>query len=104
MATLNEITSRAEEIGVTLIKNGFESDDPDLAPLCTKLKRFRPLLEGKNTDDEQQVRQLLQSGFALVTYTPGDDDLKTESIQFLGILSDKLAGFASTGSFLKGLF
>ncbi len=94
-----KITALAEAKGLELVKNNLASSDPALAPLCQRLARFKALLGGQELD-VSKAKSLLQSGFAMVQFTPQDGSDEAEAVRLLEALGDKLG---SMGGMLGGL-
>jgi hypothetical protein len=88
---LDTIQTKAEDLAMSLVRDGLSSTDPKLASLCQRLTRFKPLLP-KDVDD-QQARQLLRNGFRVVNLKldPGASD-EAEVMRLLSELVDKLGG------------
>lgn len=90
---LNAIRTKAEAVAMGLIKNGLQTSDPKLAPLCKRLEKFKPMLA--KAGSEAQTRGLLQNGLRSVKFVPSagtSDD--AEVLRLLSALVDKLGSMA----------
>ena len=76
-----EVKQLAEDKAMELIRAGLVTDDELLAPVCKKLERFKSFLAGHV--DEDQARNLLRTGFGMVSFSPEDgasDELEVSRI------------------------
>lgn len=93
-ARLGRIKNSALGMAKSLIESNLVTQDPDLQPLCTRLVRFRPLLDKAGSTDN--ALQFMSQGMGMVSFKPNPAAPdKQEAVRLLGLLVDKLASMAS---------
>jgi hypothetical protein len=96
------IEAQAEEVAITLIKNGLVTNDPRYTDLCRSLAPFKPLLAKHGKADEAAARRVIRNGFRTIKLKPIHGESNDDQVlRLLNALIDKLTTMARLMGLLK---